>query len=129
MISIILVAFAAMCNAVMDILSHHYPRSVFGYLQLNHHWWNPKKSWMNKYVNWPIDKRRRKIPVQITDAWHFFKSLMIIGLVCAIVYFPDSYPICFFQEQLYNQLCWIGILGITWNITFSLFYNKILRTE
>jgi hypothetical protein len=61
--SIILVALAAVCNAIMDVLSHHYPRSIFN--RFNPKWWNPKTSWMNKYVNWPEDKRKRKMKITL----------------------------------------------------------------
>ena len=105
MISIILVIFAAICNAVMDNIKDHWYKSVFNSKRFNRQWWDPEVSWQNK----------SKRIVWISDAWHLFKSLMIILLCASIVTYTPLFGL------------WdILIFGTVWNLTFSLFYNKIL---
>ena len=123
MISYILFALAAICNAVMDTLVHHYNKSIF--TKLNAWFWDATISWTNKYIDHLPTKGLRMLiwkihyPVQLTDAWHLFKSIMIVLLVLGAV--------------LYEPLLGIGwdflTIGIIWNLTFNLFYNKILRKK
>lgn len=123
MISLILVMLAAICNAVMDTISFHYIKSIFS--KLNRQWWDPYVSWKNKYIDWDRGKRAEKTiwgikyPTALTDAWHFFKSTMIVLMVLAIVlYTPFINPFIDFM-----------IIGLGWNISFNLFYNKIFRLK
>jgi len=120
MLTIIFLVFAAICNAVMDKVSHHYFTSIFSKFN-NPKFWDAGESWKNKYIDGDFTKGRRKwlfgmnVPVQVTDAWHLFKTFMIIGICSSIiVYDPGIHP-----------LVDLLILGIVWNSTFSLFYNKI----
>lgn len=129
MISLILISLAAICNAIMDICSHHYYLSVFS--SLNRKYWDATISWKNKYNGGDPFWGRKKwfygminVPVQVTDAWHLFKSLMIIFLISAIPFCPkNSMGI---ENWIYYSAV-IGIGGVTWNLVFNLFYNKILR--
>ena len=130
-------AMAAICNSVMDTLDHHYSSSIFAKFK-NGLWWNAFEGWRNKYVGRDPKKGRRKLiwninyPVQWTDAWHFFKMLMIIFAAISVVLAVTSpytlYLINFGNDWNYllNSLLHISILGLTWNLTFSLFYNKLL---
>jgi len=133
MISLLLVALAAICNAVMDVISFHYKQSIF--TKFNPQWWNPAISWKNKYVSYDkfseytgsVSKLEKRIfilnlfsikyPTFLTDAWHFFKSLMIVLLGFAI--------------ELYNPVVNIYVdiilVGLAWNLTFNVFYNKIFK--
>jgi len=122
MISYILVILASVCNAVMDVSSFHYDNSVFN--KLNRKFWDGSISWKSKYVDYDKgDERRKKIfglfnyPVQLTDSFHLFKSLMIILLVLAIVLYKPLFNI------------WIDFIcmGLVWNMTFSFFYNVIFK--
>lgn len=99
-LKVIFLILAAVCNALMDTLSHHYSSSIFKYK--NPQFWNPNVSW--QYAKFlPFTKYR-------VDAWHLAKSAMIIFLCFAI------------------DFSWKGlILGILWNLTFNCFYNKILK--
>lgn len=115
-----LIVFAAICNAVMDKITHHYHKSVFA--DLDPYFWNPSFSWRNKYVlGVPENGHRRlwifKYPVAFTDAWHLFKSLMLAFLIGAVVCYG------------YANVMWAVIdflfFGILWVITFNLFYNVI----
>jgi hypothetical protein len=117
---------ASICNSIMDTSSHHFHTSIFK--KLNPIWWDGEISWKNKYVNGNPSLGFRKIwrdinyPVQLTDCWHFFKTLMIIFLTLSVVTFDSNLIINFYYYILY-----LIIYGIVWNIVFSLFYDKILR--
>ena len=133
MIVIILIIIIAICNAIMNTISHHYSTSIFTtyYYRFPARFWDPYYSWRNKYIGgdprngrvkwfWKINK-----PVQITDAWHLFKTIMIVSMILAIVLGLNLPEI--FNNQWLNIGIWTLLLGTIWNITFSLFYNVILR--
>jgi hypothetical protein len=125
MITIILIMIAAMCNAVMDIISHKYAWSIFHEYNdiFMQQWWDPRHSWKNKYK---ISRKKWYKPVQFSDAWHTFKTIMIFCLMAAVITFDfDNYN--FFNNKLFNFLLCYGVLGTTWNLTFVLFYKRILR--
>ncbi len=125
MISLLLIILSAFFSAVIDTLQHHFNVSVFKNFQRQ--FWDPSISWYNKYEN-GIYANGRKVwfsvigikiyfPVQISDAWHFFKTLMLFSFFGSIVlYIPLTFPVMDF-----------AIYGCTYNLIFSLFYNKILR--
>ena len=120
-LNILFIALASICNSVMDTLDHHQSDSIFSKFK-NPLWWNFNQGWRNKYIDRDPKKGRVKLfwkinkPVQITDAWHFFKMLMIIFICSAasLSYDKPSYLIC------------LIVLGLVWNNVFSLFYKRIL---
>lgn len=121
MISLIFLSLSAICNAIMDTVSFHYEKSIF-YKLSNHKWWNPKISWNNKYNQ---DSTRKKWlwglinkPVQVTDAFHFFKMLMIMFIVIAIVTYKGM-----------NLWYYLPLSYIAWNGTFVLFYKYLLKKK
>lgn len=123
MISFVLIILAAICNSIMDVITHHWSESIFdkpkGIITKWEIWWNPDYSWINKYIAKDVKKGLRKIwifDVPFTDAWHTFKSIMIILFALAIV----------FYKQVFNWYTDFIIIGIIWNSIFNLFYNKIL---
>ncbi len=130
-LSLILIALAAMCNAVMDTSVHHYHSSILK--NLNPYFWDGEISWRNKYNNGDPNQGRVKWflglakPVQITDAFHFFKMLMIIFITLSILTFNKCEVLVGCEYHWYSFLGLLGIYGVLWNTTFSLFYNKILR--
>jgi len=120
-ISLIFLSLSAICNAIMDTVSFHYEKSIF-YKLSNHKWWNPKISWNNKYNQ---DSTRKKWlwglinkPVQVTDAFHFFKMLMIMFIVIAIVTYKGM-----------NLWYYLPLSYIAWNGTFVLFYKYLLKKK
>jgi hypothetical protein len=125
MISFILVMLASICNAVMDVITFHYDFSVFK--KYNAVYWNPAISWKNKYVDWDNHNRLRRrflfhlfaVPAAFTDAWHFFKSSMIVLLVLAIVLYEPFFGIAY---------DFVG-MGLLWNIGFLLFYKRIFMID
>lgn len=125
-ISIFFFILSSICNSVMDILTHHYERSVFK--GKDRQYWDPTISWKNKYVDWDSGlTQRKKIfginkHVSLTDGWHLFKSLMIIFLVTSIITISNT------NINLLYSIGLFILYGIVWNLTFNLFYHKILRS-
>lgn len=117
---------AAACNAVMDTIAFKYKRSIFN--NLNQHYWNPAKSWRNKYK----DKMVFKGPAFIgsttvfsflTDAWHLFQFLSnsFLALSVVIIYHETVNP------NLWYNLGVFIILKVTWGIVFETLYGKLFR--
>ena len=117
MVSCIFIFLAAVCNAVMDKTQFHFHKSIFK--TLNPYFWNGEISWQNKYINRDFNQGFKKTPVQFTDAFHLFKSLMIIFFVAAVVYY----------KPMINAFIDFLIFGACWNGTFNCFFNKILANE
>ena len=133
--SILFWCLAAICNAIMDTITHHWDESIFaenkGIITRREQWWNPDYSWKNKYVDKdprkPIRKIFKSFDIPFTDAWHTFKSLMIIFLVVSLVFSWCSGP------PLLN-IWWVYLLdfillGVIWNTIFNLFYNHLLKEK
>lgn len=130
--SFLFVVLASICNSIMDVISHHYHKSIFN--QYNRVWWDGQISWQNKYVDGDFNKGRVKMtilgftfnkPVQLTDAWHFFKMWMIIfncsAIVCAL--YSGVEP------TWWNIPLFLLAYGTTWNVVFSGFYDKVLKKK
>jgi hypothetical protein len=115
----------------MDTSVHHYSTSKFK--KLNPYFWDGEISWRNKYVNGDPSQGRVKWflginkPVQITDAFHLFKMFMIIFICLSIITFDKCAVLVGCEFSLISFLMALGVYGVIWNTTFSLFYNKILR--
>ena len=138
------VLLAAICNAIMDTMAHHWEASIFRYVRNspegwgfhNLKWWYifHTESWKEKYEDkYPPYVHRKKWnlwlfkvnkPVKLCDAWHFCKSLMLLLLITL----PFTYRrfVDLFDETCWNVMIDYAILGLVWNVTFSLFYNKLL---
>jgi len=118
----LLVVLASISNAIMDITAHKFHISIFK--NLNPQYWNSEISWQNKYIDGDSTKGRVKWflnidkPVQLTDAWHLFKSLMIIFLCGAIGVG------CYINLNLFESFILFLTIGVTWNLTFSMFYHN-----
>lgn len=125
--SALFIILAAICNAVMDTLMHHYYKSIFK--KYDPQFWNPYLSWKNKYVDWDGGDHRMKGFVQVSDAWHIFKTLMIVFICISVASFPMMPQICISDSQFLNYSIYIAIFGVAWNISFNIFYNKILKSE
>lgn len=122
LVSYLCFALAAFCNSVMDTLDHHFINSIFNSTKLDDKFWNPSIShWTTPYL--PYTKYK-------LDAWHLFKSLMIIfhALSNCFIFLAGTYI-----TNLYSEILSIFILlivyGIIWNVPFNLFYNRILITK
>jgi len=127
LLPLIFIALAATCNAVMDTVDHHQGDSIFSAYK-NQIWWNSDKGWLNKYIDrvvanglvkWNVLGFEFNKPVQISDSWHFFKTLMIIFNLIAIVTYS-------YQATWYMHVAMFFLYGFIRNKTFSLFYDKLL---
>jgi hypothetical protein len=110
----------------MDVTSFHYDESIFSRFNDNKicKWFDTSTSWKLKYKDGIVSRGRRKLfgtninyPVQLTDSWHFCKTMLIVFVCLAIVVY----------SPVINWWVDLIVLGTIWNITFSLFYNKIFR--
>lgn len=107
MILFFLIAIAAFFNAVMDktetIIS--FNSSVFK--NLDGEFWCKVNSASRPFI---LGTEYR------ADAWHLSKSLMIIFMALAIV----------FYTPVFNWLIDFILVGASWNLVFNLCYNKLL---
>jgi hypothetical protein len=106
MITLLFIAIAAACNAVMDRTENApaFNKSVFNHFDVK--FWLKEVSWQyaSKILRWKF------------DSWHVAKSLMVIFLAMAIIL---QTPIL---GGVFDFIIYISV----WNLTFNLFYNKIL---
>ena len=134
MISILLAGF---CNAIMDTVDHHFLQSVFSLIrgQKKRLWWNEYQGWRNKYINrnQALGLRKMRIlgmyfnyPVQLTDAWHFFKTIMLVlcalGISEGILYYTLLPLVVWYW---YVSGCLIAFCT-AWVLGFNFGYNKVL---
>ena len=124
-----------MFNAVMDKIDFNYTTSIFK--NKNPKFWNLEESWKNQW-KWPLrpynswyyfglytPKYAENFPysntflVVLTDAWHLSKTLMLLCLSSAIIYYtPLITPII----DIFLMFC-----GFT--VTFTYFYQYILSSK
>lgn len=130
MITLIIVAVlwmgAAICNGVMDVLAFKFKTSIFR--KLNEDFWNPSKSWRNKYKNKNVNEGPAFLGSTtvfsfVTDAWHLFQFLTKTCI-------ETSLTLLF--SHIYCLNWWQGILlffgfKIVWGILFELFFSKFFR--
>jgi hypothetical protein len=121
-------ALAAMCNAVMDTLAFKFKRSIFR--NMNEQYWNPAKSWRNKYKN-KMAYQGAAFPGStttlsfVTDAWHLFQFLSNSFLALSVVVvFHDLFNLSIGE----NIIVFLG-LKLVWGITFETFYSSFLRKK
>lgn len=128
MISCIFIFLAAICNAVMDVSLFHWHKSIFTKKGFARHWWDGTISWKNKYVDgeeslgrkeWRILNMIFIKPVQLTDAFHFFKMLMWGFIIISVVVY----------KPLINIYLDFVILSTVFIQTFNLFYNRVLKLK
>lgn len=104
-LSYIFICLAAVFNALMDrIENENFFESVFK--KLDQRFWYKRESWKYAY----------KIFGYKVDAWHLSKTLMVVFACLSIVFYNPFIPIADFI-----------VLGVLWNLTFNLFYNRIFK--
>jgi hypothetical protein len=116
--SLLLLIIVAVLYAVMDVLSNHFPRSIFK--NKNPKWWNPKKSWRNKYAVWSDTEKREKLFYAFSDAYHTTRSISLVLIILAVVVFDVG--------VLTKPLWFIIILG-SYLAVYKILHNKILRVK
>lgn len=105
--TIIFLVLAGAFKAISDTLVHHFDVSVFR--KKNKMFWDPSISWKYGKILHPTKYK--------VDAWHLFNSAMIFCFCFAVV---------FHVRFTYWWLEFVAA-GIIFNLSFNLFYNKILR--
>ena len=119
MITILFLILAAICNAVMDVLSTRFYVSIFGNFK-NRQFWDWNISWRNKW-SWGDKANGEKFFLSssmlsfMTDGWHLAKGLMIVFISLAIVSYKPLFG-----------LIDIILFNCIWGIVFELFYTKLL---
>lgn len=95
---------AATFNGCMDVITHHFAKSVFR--NLDPKWWNPNESWkhVKPFLGW----------VRL-DAWHLFKFGMLFCFCAMAVTYKHVTGFDYF------------IFLILWGIGFEITY-KVLWT-
>ena len=92
MITLILIALCAICSAFMDVSAVFFTTSKLK--NLNPLWWDWNRSWVGKWKNGDRNQGEKffgssTFLVFLTDAWHFFKTIMILSYCIApLVYSP-----------------------------------------
>jgi hypothetical protein len=102
----------------MDNITHHWYKSVFN--KLNESFWNPSVS---SKVAVYIPYTKYKI-----DAWHLFKSLMIILLASSAISGMVFKTYCMINP-FFDFVILIIVYGIIWNGVFNIFYNHLLNRK
>lgn len=122
MVSLLLVILASILNAAMDTLNARYHRSVFynGKWPNFNKFTNPASSWQNKWKGGNRDNGElffgsSTFLVWTTDAWHLFKTLMLLCFSIAIVtYTPIIHP-------LIDAIAYWIVFGVV----FELFWSRV----
>lgn len=118
MLTLIFVFLAAICNAIMDVITYRFNSSIFSkFVQLK--WYiDPSVSWRNKYKNGdpnqgPIFPFSTSILCAITDLWHLTKSIMLVLLYVGITYYVP----------IINPVLDVILYYIVFGVTFELFWS------
>jgi len=119
MISIILLIFAGINNAIMDVLQFKFNGSIFK-RDKRQTWVNPAISSQNKWKYNEFGTGEKffgssTFLVFLTDLWHLAKFLMLFFIGAAVV----------FYQPLVNWWTDILIMYCSFTITFELFFSKI----
>ena len=138
LIILLLFITAAISNAVMDTSAHHRGGALCSFTSspFVQNWFNCSgNSWLNKYRDGEVAKGEKTFPllgltvpypVQLTDAFHFFKMIMIFAL-CAIVAVAMTDCIKITRSRKLDFFIYWSAAGIAWGMAFNLFYSYLLR--
>lgn len=120
-LGLLFVAASSIAEAIMDKIQFHYDKSIFSQDKYKQTFWNPTKSWVNK---WKDDSAKEEkflgsssIFVFTTDAWHLFKffrnTFLFIGL-----------PLLSFGSM--NIILAAILARIIYGLVFTIYFNKLL---
>jgi hypothetical protein len=104
LIHAILITFAAICCALMDVVDHYFEESIFR--KLNPNFWNKEVS---------SDHAPRFAGFKC-DCWHLSKAGMIWAFI-ALPFLPQKFHFPWYLEY--------AAAGMWFVIVFNLFYNRI----
>ena len=128
LIPILLYCIGGIFDALMDTCSDHFSISIFK--NKNPNYWNKNVSWTNKYVDNTPSKGFKKwkgivLPVTLTDAWHLFKSTKEIFNSLALA----SAAYIGFPYDFTLIVIYFVIAGLSRNLVFSIFYDRLLKSK
>jgi hypothetical protein len=112
-------AIAAISEAVMDSLAHHFKESWF--CTFNERFWNPAVSGVNKWKNGDKKQGERfflssTLLVGVTEAWHLFKTIrtftIFCGFGCIEYFFTNSIMVTISSRVVFG-------------IVFTVFYKAL----
>jgi hypothetical protein len=117
-------SLAAISNAGMDTLTHHYQDSFAVKYKLDRQFWDPAISWKNKYVDGDPTKDKVKMsllffsinkPSFLTDGWHLLKAIMLSFIfLSSVVWIPVNW-----WKKL---LIFLGFV-VLWSAVFEIVYK------
>lgn len=121
MLTLIFVFLAAICNAIMDVITYRFNSSIFSkFVQLK--WYiDPSMSWRNKYKNGdpnqgPVFPFSTTVLCVITDLWHLAKSIMLVLLYVGITcYVPIINPVL-------DVILYYIVFGVTFELFWSILF-------
>lgn len=127
-IHVILLVIIGIAKAISDTINFKFNQSIFNKIKNDkiRNWFNPQVSWTYKYKNndpkqGPKFIGSTTIFVWLTDAWHFFQSLMLTSyeliILSTFIYFTNFsfivYLAILFSLKLLRGLCFELFLKIT----------------
>lgn len=142
LLSLILIAYAAVCNAKMDTVKDHWSTSIYSNPdRYDAQWFNPAISWTNKddpsrtktfqlhwlpvFIRWVAILKPAWDP--ISDFWHWQKTQMLVCLIAA----PALLLFATLDDTLLLRMvtCIVYFIvgGLQWISVFNLFYNHKLK--
>ena len=119
---------AGTCYAIKDTLAFKFKSSIFR--DLNPDYWNPSKSWRNKYKNrmayqGPAFIGSTTFLSFLTDAWHLFQFLGNSFLALSVVVvIQDSLNLNWWQTLLSFL-----VVNVSASIVYYPLYNKFFRVK
>ena len=119
-LGLLFVSASSIAEAIMDKIQFHYDKSIYSQDKYKQTFWNPTKSWVNK---WKEDLKTERflgsstIFVFTTDAWHLFKffrnTFLFIGL-----------PLLSFGSM--NIILAAILARIIYGLVFTICFDKLL---
>lgn len=126
-IATIILVISAISEAIIDIISHNYYKSVFKYFK-NPGFWNPDWSWRNKYKYGDKTfgekfKYSTTIFVCFTDAWHLFKVISKVTLMTSLLLLGAAFGLNVYLLPIFIMS------KIIHQSVFHLFYTYLFRAK
>jgi len=125
----VLLFISSVANGIMDKLMFHYAISIFK--NLNPSFWNPLVSWKNKWKNGNKSEGERflgssTIFVNLTDAWHLFKSIMSNSIrIIVVILLLELFDVDGVKNNIiFAAIFYIAIFAVQ-SFGFHLFYTLI----
>jgi len=121
-ISAILLFMAGIAKGIQDTLQFHFSESPFA--KKNEDFWNPERSWTNKYKDWPEDMRPRfwgakTFLVFLTDGWHLFSTIELTCIQAAVA-LP---AVAALGVPMWWSLPAIAVLKLVFGAGFRIYYK------